>query len=152
MRVIICSGIPGSGKNTWIAKNHPEAKVVSADDYFYLDDGSYQFDAAKLPAAHGLCIRKFIDQVTFGDNLFGEVCIVNNCNLTSEEIAPYYAIAKAYGFEVELVTLVCSAKTGAERNSHGVTFSACEKMVCTLSYRQYPSFWEMKCSIIHTDS
>lgn len=147
MRVILMSGISGAGKDTWIAKNHPEAAVVSADSFF-MKDGSYTFDASKLGEAHSFCIRRFIELV----RIVYPTILVNNTNLTSEEIAPYYAIGKAYGYEVELVTLYCRPKVAADRNSHGVSLETCIGMLSRLNMRVIPPYWELNQSVQDTNS
>lgn len=147
MRVIVMSGLPGSGKNYWIEKNHPSAAVVSADDYF-MKEGIYQFDAEKLGEAHSFCIRRFIELT----RIVYPTIMVNNTNLTSEEIAPYYAIGKAYGYEVELVTLYCRPKVAADRNIHGVSLETCIGMLSRLNMRVIPPYWELNQSILDTNS
>lgn len=69
---------------------------------------SYRFDPAKLPEAHAQCLKKFIRtaQGNTGGAL-GDVIIVDNTNSTVAEIAPYYAIAEAYGYDTRILRVRC---------------------------------------------
>jgi hypothetical protein len=53
--VIVCRGLPGAGKSTYVATLSPGAVVCSADSYFVGPDGAYRFDPAKLGQAHEAC-------------------------------------------------------------------------------------------------
>lgn len=136
--VIIMSGVSGSGKSTYVKHNFKGSTVCSADDFF-MRNGKYSFDPNKLDEAHGFCLRKYARALALDEQRI----VVDNTNLTAEEIAPYYAMARAYGYEVELVTLWVHAKT-AERNVHGVPAKSLERMVSKLQDRKLPPFWKVK--------
>lgn len=145
MRVVIMSGIPGSGKSTYVKENLPEAVVVSADDYFTTRTGAYKFDSAKLPQAHNQCLRRFTNfLITYSggqDLIVQPILVVDNTNLTVAEIAPYAALAQAYGADLEIITLVCTIETAAKRNVHGVPEEAVDRMARTLAGRALPPWW-----------
>jgi predicted kinase len=143
MKVIITSGIPGSGKSTLIKNEFSGAEVVSADSFFTDRNGNYNFDVTKLGEAHAACMRRFIHILS---NRYDtdDVLVVDNTNTTSEEIAPYYSVAKAYGASVELITLVCDPELAAERNVHGVPLAGCRAMAHRIMQRRLPPFWDMK--------
>lgn len=119
-KVTILRGVSGSGKSTYAATNYPGALVVSADSFFAFVDG-YKFDPTKLSEAHGLCLRGFVDAAQRGRNV-----VVDNTNITVEEIAPYYAIAEAYGREVEIVTFDVPISIAHARNIHNVPLAKVE--------------------------
>ena len=48
------------------------------------------------------------------------IIAVDNTNTTVLEMAPYYACAQAYGYEVELVTFQFNSGDAYMRNMHGV--------------------------------
>lgn len=153
MHVVIMSGIPGSGKDTYIAKmfpapvkgNHSSTVIVSADDYFVNANGVYEFVPSKLSQAHGKCLRDFIQAVGNPNALSDEKpdnVIVNNTNTNELEMAPYVAIAGAYGATIELVTLIVSPEIAAARNVHGIPLSACQAMASRIQKRVLPPFWK----------
>ena len=147
MNVIILQGIPGSGKSSYVsylkdvASSYTSREVVvcSADHYF-MRDGEYNFNPAFLGEAHAACMRRFIETVQQGGDV---TVIVDNTNITEIEIAPYYAVARAYSAKVEIVTFACDPFVAARRNEHGVPYEACCRMNDILQSFIQPSFWEV---------
>lgn len=98
MQIKIMRGIPGSGKTSLAKLCWPDATICSADFYFETPSG-YVFRPEELPRAHQQCLRAFIESVRRCE----EYIIVDNTNLTVDDIRPYIAVAHAYGGEVEIV-------------------------------------------------
>jgi energy-coupling factor transporter ATP-binding protein EcfA2 len=121
MKVTILCGISGSGKST-LAKSLGGV-VCSADDYFTLY-GKYDFNPSKLPEAHAWCLRKFVSAVQLG---LSDV-VVDNTNTTVAEVAPYAALALAYGHELLIKIILCNVDVAAARNVHGVPRAGIFKM------------------------
>ncbi len=111
MKVIVLRGISGAGKSTWVSKNYPTATVVSADDYFRKDDGTYEYDRAKIDEAHEECYRLFSQAIQNKDPLI----VVDNSNVTIWEISPYVMPAQSFGYEVEIITLACDPEVAIKR-------------------------------------
>jgi predicted kinase len=139
-KVIIMCGVSGSGKSTYIQNNHMVCRVVSADTYF-MKSGKYVFDVMQLGEAHSECLRNFIELCQNGEDKI----IVDNTNTTIEEIAPYYAIAKAYGYEVELVKMNIEIEIAANRNLHGVPYLSIRAMDNRIREMKTPRYWDIKC-------
>jgi len=146
MRVVILCGASGSGKSTW-ASSISGAETFSADHHFVGEDGVYRFDPKKLPEAHGSCLRGFTESVRKGA---GGTVIVDNTNTTLTEIAPYIAIARAYGVEPEVRVWHVWPISGSEayervvrRNTHGVPVEAVTAMRARLidAVNNWPRFW-----------
>ena len=99
---ILC-GVSGSGKST-MCKDLMDATLdvvkCSADDFF-MQDGKYIFTPAGLSAAHASCLRRFI---ACCQDCVGLI-LVDNTNTTIMEIAPYAAIALAYGYDLEVIVV-----------------------------------------------
>ena len=147
MKVILLSGVSGSGKSTY-AKEIKERKfavpgateVISADTYF-TQKGIYTYDASKIAEAHNACIRTFTNVCKIPCGI--ENLIVDNTNTTALELAPYVAIASAFGHEIELITFHADAVKCAERNIHGVSLETCLRMQANLNVRVLPSYWNI---------
>lgn len=150
MKVVILSGVSGSGKSTKARTMWNElaagtyCKVVSADDFFMVD-GEYKFDPSKLSAAHGACFKTFMDVLYF-ERGFYDLLVVDNTNTTATEIAPYVLGAQAFGVEVEILTVMCETeddlKVCAARNAHGVPFQGVMRQHTNLKRRELPPWWK----------
>lgn len=130
-RVIIMRGLPGSGKSTEAKKF--DGVVVSADDYFMIN-GVYRFNPAKIGDAHISCMRRFLNLIDAGLSPI----VVDNTNISIFEVNPYRLVAQAMGYEVEVVHVVCDAMTCAKRNTHGVPLSTIQRMLT--KYEPMPAF------------
>lgn len=121
-------GLPGSGKSTYLKENYPGAVVCSADNYFIVrtEDGGefYDFEPRLLPEAHKSCMQKFLRAVTEGVSTVA----VDNTNVRVWEASPYYQVATAMGYEVEVIRVVADPLICAARNIHGVPKDAVIRM------------------------
>lgn len=143
-KVTILCGISGSGKSTYfqtkLSENRVNTRVCSADHYFQTDTGEYAFNPAELPAAHGACLRKFLDSLRAGILHV----VVDNTNTTVAEIAPYAAAALAYGYELEIIKISCDVETACRRNVHSVPRAAIEAQAKRLESLELPPWWPMR--------
>ena len=145
LRVIILSGVSGSGKSTYAIQlwNGLEpgtyCKVVSADDFFITADGRYAFDASKLSEAHGACFRAFLTAI---QDPFYSLVIVDNTNTTGEEIAPYVLGAQAFGRKVEIHTVAAALADCETRNLHGVGARTIEAQAARIAARKLAPWWK----------
>jgi len=147
-KVILMSGIPGSGKST-IAKSFKGATIVSADHWFERT-GVYQFNPAELGTAHGNCLRKFVATlINATDHLDGyeTVVVVDNTNTSVVELAPYVALAQAYGATIELINVKCDPEVAHKRNVHGVPLQGIKRMAEAIEARELPRFWDTSSSL-----
>ena len=141
-KVFVYSGLPGSGKSSLIRERHPDAFVFSADDFFMVD-GEYVFDPAKIGMAHADCFRRFIECLKMGVIVSSDsdVLVVDNTNTTSVEISPYMLAADAFGAESEVVTVKCDPMVAHARNTHGVPKEAQEALAAQLDKRELMPWW-----------
>lgn len=142
-QVIIMRGFPGSGKSTWL-KNSPGRKVIcSADHHFTVPGtGEYHFNHSQLEEAHNACMCKFVWSVTEGHS----IVVVDNTNLTINEILPYFQVAKAFGYDIKIVEMRCSIDLAKSRNVHNVPSFIYDKMKS--KYQGIPYWMEKKVQYI----
>lgn len=137
MKMVILRGLPGSGKSHYRAGK----SYVSADSYFEEEnhDGStsYNFDAAKLGVAHASCFRDACEIVREGED---EELYIDNTNTSAVEMAPYVALAAAYGCEVEIILFDTPLEVCLERQTHGVPEKTMHHMVLALE-GPLPPWW-----------
>lgn len=135
---ILC-GISGSGKSTLCKQWN--GNVCSADHYFMVD-GKYCFNPEKLGGAHAACLRHFVKCL----NNSCPLVIVDNTNTTVAEVAPYAALALAYGYDLEIVILECNPDVASARNVHGVSKKVVLKQMNRLEslQKQLPSWWKVR--------
>ncbi len=134
--VWIYSGLPGGGKSTTIAKRHARLPVCSSDHWF-TKAGVYNFVPAEIGEAHGACLRKFVGLVIEA----GCDIVVDNTNTSVAEIAPYAALALAYGRKLQIVTVECDPEVAFARNVHGVTRETIAAMHKQLQERVLAPWW-----------
>lgn len=142
MKVIVLSGISGAGKSTRVKKLKERfvVVVVSADDYF-MKDGVYQFNPKELTQAHAACFKSFLEAIQESDPTV-EYLVVDNTNLSVEEISPYMLAAAAYGLEAEIQTVVVQLSVAASRNVHGVPMTSSQNQWNKLQSRRLPPWWK----------
>jgi hypothetical protein len=130
---LILRGVPGSGKTT-LARHLAAARrprgarapsLHSADDFFETAAGGYQFDPARLEAAHGACFRGFVEALRGADMAAGGlVAVVHNTGGSAWEVEPYRAAAIAYGAAPLIVRLDVPLEVAFARQAHGVPLEA----------------------------
>lgn len=127
MLMIVLSGISGSGKST-IAKRFAElhkesAVILSTDDYFMVD-GEYKFNPAKLAEYHNK--NKAAAEEACKNKI--PFVVIDNTNLKLWEAKPYFNIAHKYGYEIVFERIECDLET-SDRNTHGVPREVRQKML-----------------------
>lgn len=137
--VIILRGPSGAGKSTYAKLAFPNAVKVSADDFFTAN-GVYDFDPTRLPDAHAICMRKFVNNVQKPD----VTIVVDNTNTTVAEVAPYAALALAFGHKLEIITFVGDYMKAAKRNVHLVPAPAVMAMSQRIEEQTklFPPWWK----------
>lgn len=157
---LVLRGVSGAGKSTLAQFIYNALEgvphIVSADTYF-MQEGVYRFDPAKLSDAHAACLREFTrevqsypswnvrDLVTAVDpsGPSHQVVIVDNTNTTVAEAAPYMALAAAYGWTPMLVDIEADPRKAAARNVHGVSAETVDAQFMRLTHAAaaLPPYW-----------
>lgn len=123
--LIILRGLPGSGKTSF-AKYMFSNNVFEADQYFYDENGNYNFDATKLHAAHMDCQNRVEKLMQMSSTTqYGSEIVVSNTSTTEKELKPYYDLAEKYDYKV--VSLIVENRHGS-KNVHNVPDEKLEQM------------------------
>lgn len=162
-RLVLLSGVPGSGKSHYLAERFggaphfhgsvrgfidhaigtPNVEVVSADALFVGEDGVYRHDPSRLGEAHNRCVATVALWAASPEEDYpADVLVLDNTNTTALELAPYVALAAAFGIECELVTVGTPCHTASARNAHGVPDEVVRAMYENLQARVLPPYWE----------
>lgn len=135
--VIIMRGVSGSGKSTvansiangvdvkGIKLSSNRVSIVSADDYFIDQNGSYNFDKNRLSEAHAYCMRTFVNRVSRLSA--DEVTIVDNTNTTVADVSAYARVASAFGHHVVIACVFAPINECAKRNRHNVPLKTIQR-------------------------
>lgn len=145
-QVKVMRGISGAGKSTMAkrladheAGHGASVLICSADDFFMDENGVYQFDGAKLGAAHKACLKKFLRALQDGI----ELVVVDNTNINLEDMAPYVALGEAFDYDVEILQVNTSAAVATVRNVHGVPSKSVQGMESRLSTVKVPARYKL---------
>jgi predicted kinase len=123
--LIILRGLPGSGKTSF-AKYMFSNNIFEADQYFYNNEGNYNFDASKLHQAHLDCQRRVEELMKISDTTqYGQEIVVSNTSTTEKELQPYLNLADKYNYKV--VSLIVENRHG-NKSVHGVPDEKLEQM------------------------
>lgn len=125
--LILLRGLPGSGKSTfanYIFSNN----IFEADQYFYDEDGNYNFDASKLYEAHKWCqlrVEHAMEDNLESNGMYFSEIVVSNTSTTEKELEPYLELAKKYDYQV--VSLIVENRHG-NKSVHNVPEETIERM------------------------
>ena len=125
---IINRAVVGSGKSTMakaIADLVENCSIHSTDDYFMVN-GEYKFNPAKLSEYHGKNLTAFASSCENDIN----VVICDNTNIISPHCIPYVDNAKVNGYLViQLFFEPDTLNNHLTRNAHSVPQEAIERMI-----------------------
>jgi NEDD4-binding protein 2 len=125
--LILLRGLPGSGKSTF-ANYMFSNNIFEADQYFYDEDGNYNFDASKLYEAHKWCqlrVEHAMEDNLESNGMYFSEIVVSNTSTTEKELEPYLELAKKYDYQV--VSLIVENRHG-NKSVHNVPEETIERM------------------------
>jgi predicted kinase len=143
-KLIILRGIPGAGKTTFaqfLASSldlDTDVAICAADDYFYEEDGTYNYDGSQAHNAHLSCQQNVEIAMQRGFSAFRDwvngdrqhepksVVIVHNTTTTPKELKTYTDLATQYGYEV--TSLIVENRHG-NRSVHNVPDETLGRMI-----------------------
>lgn len=126
--LILLRGCPGSGKSTFANHMWADGVIFEADKYFYLEDGTYKFDASKLKEAHEWCrmgVQTAMEQNHLTIGRYYPEIVVSNTFTQEWEMAAYLELAKQ--FEYTVVSLIVENRHDGV-NVHGVPAEKVQEM------------------------
>ncbi|XP_021018298.1 NEDD4-binding protein 2-like 1 [Mus caroli] len=116
-------GLPGSGKTTLarqLQHDYPRALIFSTDDFFFREDGTYEFNPNLLEEAHEWNQKRARKAMRNGISPI----IIDNTNLHAWEMKPYAVMALENNYEVIFrepdTRWKFNVQELARRNIHGV--------------------------------
>ena len=125
LTLTIMRALPGAGKTYHATRIAAEtgAGIGSADTFPGLygpadENGRPTYNVALAGSAHGACFRHAVESLQSGQSV-----IVDNTNLSLDEIAPYILLAQAYQAEPKVLTVACDPEVAHARNTHGVPWA-----------------------------
>ena len=121
--LILVRGLPGSGKSTF-AKSLGGVHIET--DMFFIQDGEYKFDGAKIKEAHEWCQNEVNTMMILNHTTGANKRIVVSNTFTQEwEMQAYYDLAKSYDYQI--TSIIVENRHGGE-NIHGVPVEAMDRM------------------------
>lgn len=149
-KVIILRGLQGAGKSTFV-KDMCDAFTVQnttfavfSADHYWIDPitKEYKFVLEDLGKAHATCFRDFIEAAQRNSHIKDyDYFFIDNTNIRPPDIAPYIAVANAYGLDHEIITIMCDPEVGIKRNIHGVAAKTIKDNHKALLKIQLPPRW-----------
>ncbi|XP_002720631.3 NEDD4-binding protein 2-like 1 isoform X2 [Oryctolagus cuniculus] len=124
-------GLPGSGKTTLarqLQHDFPRALIFSTDDFFFREDGAYEFNPHFLEEAHEWNQKRARKAMRNGISPI----IIDNTNLHAWEMKPYAVMALENNYEVIFrepdTRWKFNVQELARRNIHGVSREKIHRM------------------------
>lgn len=124
-------GLPGSGKTTLarqLQRDYPRALIFSTDDFFFREDGTYEFNPIFLEEAHEWNQKRARKAMRSGTSPI----IIDNTNLHAWEMKPYAVMALENNYEVIFrepdTRWKFNVQELARRNIHGVPKEKIQRM------------------------
>lgn len=122
----IMQGASGSGKTTLagiieqyvMRTTKQDILVLSTDDFWYQNDGSYKFDCTKIAAAHRWNQERAATWLARGRSV-----IIDNTNVRAWEARPYVRLGVKHGCRIHFVRCM-----GEHANVHGVPLEKVAEM------------------------
>lgn len=96
--MIICRGIPGSGKSSLAKQLAGSTGVVLETDDFFMKQGKYEFEEDKKIEAHKWNEARCFNSM---DNGVSPI-VISNTNIKAKEAEPYVRMAIDHGYKIKV--------------------------------------------------
>jgi predicted kinase len=114
--LFLMQGVPGSGKS-WMASVLQQTytgTILSTDDYWYDNNGFYAWDPTRVGDAHHWNQQRCRELMQ--SNPWHRPVIIDNTNILREHAKPYIDMARAYGYEIQVIRVECPLEVAIARN------------------------------------
>lgn len=131
--LILMQGIPASGKSTVaraIAVVSENSIVLSADEFWYDTNGRYVYVTEHAGQAHAWNQRRCVAAMQSDEY---DTVIIDNTNTVQKEAEPYFALARMYDFEIQVVSIqtpyeICIARNDYRKTDRQVPHDVMRRM------------------------
>ncbi len=130
--MIILRGLSGAGKTTWQRIHRPRVVICTTEAFFKPGDRTLQFSHASAA-----CFKAAIQAVESGTPSI----IIDNTNTSVAEVAPYVALAEAFGYSWSVLTIHADIDRAWNRNVHGTPWSSMARMKARMDAFDPPTWW-----------
>lgn len=148
-KLIVMSGIPGAGK-TFVAEQMLAKNASKGMDGIRLsnDDVNDPENASSIAAdscfydvyPDGYCFRNAINEMELGEDLI----IIDNINLSVMDIVPYVLLAKAFGYECEIVRVSVDPQVAFSRQKRGLSAEEHAELHNEFENQKFPDSWNVR--------
>ena len=143
--VYVLQGTSGSGKSTWARTRSVHHLKLSTDNYLVDPDGVYRFTPERQTEGHKRCLREFTSALLMHSDWGNSPpfdLIVDNTNTRPLFMAPYVALALAYGHKVSILSFRAPVEVCAARNNGRAPLNVVREMAEAIDHFTLPAQWE----------
>jgi predicted kinase/predicted phosphodiesterase len=137
--LIVLSGIPASGKSTFITKNNLEGYVISSDSIrlelsnpVLTIDGTFQINQQVSTKAWKLVNQRIEEKLKKGD-----LCVVDATHTKSSYFSRYLSLCNKYGYELAVVQFDIDIDEAVKRDSMRPEYKQVGEEVITRLFDSY---------------
>lgn len=149
MKCILCRGISGAGKSTWIERwlarpvNAGKVAVVCSADHYQMEGGVYVFRPERAAEAHRRCRKKFLSYFRQDNDAPDcDFLFADNTNCSAWELSFYVGVCEVFGVDYEIIRIEIDPHEAARRTAHGGSPGVIFAQWDRLRSERLPAHWK----------